>query len=203
MDVKARRSRTEPRKHPGTFEEWLASVHLSFSQGDLVAALDNMTRSTTAAGLSASDRDFWEANSGITATDAAIAGASAANAAARIVFDSSSVTADEVAARMHLAASSIRHYKAAGKLYSYLVNGKLAFPAWQFNDAGDKSIPFLADVLGALPDDLHPQAVAGFFLTRQADLVLNGSPVSAKEWLEAGGGKDIVISLAEGLAAGY
>ncbi|MDQ6752059.1 MAG: hypothetical protein M3017_01270 [Actinomycetota bacterium] len=162
-----------------------------------------MTRSTTAAGLSARDRDFWDTNSGITATDAAIAGASAANAAARIVFDSSSVTADEVAGRMQLSASTVRHYKAAGRLYSYLVNGKLAFPAWQFNDAGDKSVPFLADVLNVLPDGLHPQAVAGFFLTPQPDLVLNSEPVSAKVWLEAGGGKDFVISLAEGLAAGY
>ncbi len=84
-----------------------------------------------------------------------------------------------------------------------LVNGKLAFPQWQFNDTGDKSIPSLEDVLGALPDDLHPQAVAGFFLTPQPDLVLNGMHVSAKSWLEAGGSKKVVVDLAEGLAAGY
>ncbi|RNL51411.1 hypothetical protein [Arthrobacter oryzae] len=203
MAVKDRRSRTKPHKQPGTIEEWIASAHLSFSQQDLVAVLNDMTRSTTAATLSGRDRDFWDTNSGIFATDAAIATASAANAAARIIFDSSAITASEVAERMHLSTSTIRHYKAARKLYSYFLNGKLAFPDWQFNDAGDKSIPSLEDILDTLPDDLHPQTVAGFFLTPQPDLVLNGEPVSAKAWLEAGGSKEIVVGLAEGLAAGY
>lgn len=203
MTVKDRRTRVKPHKRPDTFEEWVASVHVSFSQRDLVAALDDMTRNTTAAGLPAHDRDFWEAHSGITATEAAIAGASVANAAARITFDTSAVTAAEVARRMHLSASTVRHYKASRKLYSYLVNGKLAFPEWQFIDAGDRAIPALEDILEALPEDLHPQAVAGFFLTPQSDLVLGGQPVSAKMWLEAGGNKDVVLDLAEDLAAGY
>lgn len=202
MDVKAH-NRTKSRQHPDTFEEWMASAKVSFSQGDLVVALDDMTRSTTAAGLPTGDRDFWNANSGITATEADVASASVANAAARVVLDASSITAPEVAKRMRLSPSTIRHYKASRRLYSYLVNGKLAFPAWQFNDAGDKSIPALEDVLAALPDDLHPQAVAGFFLTPQPDLILHGEPVSAKQWLEAWGKKEPVVELAEGLAAGY
>jgi len=203
MTVKDRRPRMKPGHRTSTLAEWISAVRPSFSQEDLVSALDDMARSTTTADLSARDRDFWDQNSGIVATGAATASASTANAAARIMFDSSAATADEVAGRMQLSSSTIRHYKAARKLSSYLVNGKLAFPAWQFNDAGDKSIPFLADVLGALPGDLHPQAVAGFFLTPQPDLVMNGEPASAKAWLEAGGSKDIVISLAEGLAASY
>jgi len=187
----------------GTLEEWINSARPSFSEEDLVSALEDMTRSTTAAGLSARDRDFWDKNSGITADHAAVATASAANAAARLVFDASARTAAEVAERMQMSASTIRHYKSGRKLYSYLVNGKLAFPQWQFNDTGDKSIPSLEDVLGALPEDLHPQAVAGFFLTPQPDLVLNGERVSAKSWLEAGGSKKVVVDLAEGLTAGY
>ncbi|QNE15575.1 hypothetical protein [Pseudarthrobacter sp. NBSH8] len=187
----------------GTLNAWISSARPSFSEQDLVSALVDMTRSTTAADLSARDRDFWDKNSGIAADHAAVAIASAANAAARIVLDASALTAAEVAERMRMSASTIRHYKSARKLYSYLVNGKLAFPQWQFNDTGDKSIPSLEDVLGALPDDLHPQAVAGFFLTPQPDLVLNGMHVSAKSWLEAGGSKKVVVDLAEGLAAGY
>lgn len=37
-------------------------------------------------------------------------------------------------------------------------------------------MPSLAEILKALPEDLHPQSVAGFFLTRQPDLVLHGEP---------------------------
>ncbi|MHA7298115.1 helix-turn-helix domain-containing protein [Pseudarthrobacter sp. MDT3-1] len=193
----------KPDHGAGTLNAWINSARPSFSEQDLVSALEDMTRSTTAADLSARDRDFWDKNSGIAADHAAVAIASAANAAARLVFDASALTAAEVAERMHMSASTIRHYKSARKLYSYLVNGKLAFPQWQFNDTGDQSIPSLEDVLGALPDDLHPQAVAGFFLTPQPDLVLNGMHVSAKSWLEAGGSKKVVVDLAEGLAAGY
>lgn len=175
-----RRGRVRPDKQAGTLQEWVEGAHLSFSQSDLVAALKEMTRNTTAVSLPARDRDFWEIYSGAAATDAEVAVASAASAAARIIFDSSAVPAAEVAERMHLSASTVRRYKAARKLYAYVVNGKLAFPDWQFNEAGSRSIPSLEEVLGVLRTDLHPQAVAGFFLTPQPDLVLRGRPVSAK-----------------------
>ncbi|PTT67005.1 hypothetical protein [Arthrobacter sp. HMWF013] len=203
MDVKRRRTQTHHDKQPQTIEEWMASLDLSFSQSDFVAALDEMTRSTKASALSWHDREFWDTHSGIKSDDAAIASASAANAAARVLLDASAVTAEEVANRMRLSPSTIRHYKAARKLYSYLVNGKLAFPAWQFNDAGDRSIPSLENVLAVLPEELHPQTVAGFFLTPQPDLLLHDKQVSAKAWLEAGGQEEIVVELAKGLAAGY
>lgn len=203
VDVRAHRTPRKREKQATTFEEWMAGLNLSFSQEDLVAALDDMTRSSTASGLSWHDRSFWEVNSGIKDSDAAVASASAANAAARVLLDASAATAEEVAKRMRLSASTIRHYKAAKKLYSYLVNGKLAFPGWQFNGSGDRSIPSLENVLAVMPEDLHPQTVAGFFLTPQPDLVLHGEPVSAKEWLEAGGSDEPVVELAEGLAAGY
>lgn len=203
MDVKARRTPTDRGKQPETFEEWMATSRPSFSEGDFVAALDDMTRSTTAAGLPWHDRNFWKDHSGIKDSEAALASASAANAAARVSLDASATTADEVARRMGLSASTIRHYKAARKLYSYMVNGKLAFPDWQFTSTGNRSIPSLESVLAVLPADLHPQTVAGFFLTPQPDLVLRDEPVSAKEWLEAGGSDAPVVELAKGLAAGY
>jgi hypothetical protein len=203
MDVRARRTPMKRDKPPTTFEEWMADLDLSFSQGDLVAALDDMTRSSTASRLSWHDRSFWEVNSGIKDSEAAVASASASNAAARVLLDASAASADEVATRMRLSPSTIRHYKAARKLYSYLVNGKLAFPGWQFNESGDRPIPSLENVLAVMPEDLHPQSVAGFFLTPQPDLVLHGEPVSAKEWLEAGGSDEPVVDLAEGLVAGY
>lgn len=203
MAVKDPRTHTKPGHKASSLDEWIATARPSFSPEDLLSALDEMTRDATATELSAPDRAFWKANAGIDSPPAAVASASAANAAARIVLDASAFTAAEVAEHLGLSASTVRHYKAARKLYSYFVDGKLAFPAWQFNEAGDKSIPSLEDVLDVLPEDLHPQAVAGFFLTPQPDLVINGTPVSAKAWLEAGGSKEPVVELAEGLATGY
>lgn len=62
---------------------------------------------------------------------------------------------------------------------------------------------FLEDVLKALPDNLHPQSVSGFFLTPLADLGRNGEAVSAKAWLESGGDVAPVLDLAQSLASGY
>ncbi len=104
---------------------------------------------------------------------------------------------------MHLSPSAVGRRSAERKLYSYRAGGRLVFPDWQFSEAGDKVIPSLEAVLRVLPVDLHPQSVAGFFLTPQPDLILHGSPVSAKAWLEAGGPARNVIDLAEGLVDGY
>jgi len=147
--------------------------------------------------------DFWDENAGVTATPQETVRAAEANAAARSLMDASSLTAAEVADRLHLPLPTIQSVAASGLLHSYQANGQTVFPAWQFNAEGTAVIPSLGDVLHALPADLHPQSVAGFFLTPQPDLVLNGSPVSAKAWLEAGGTSGVVIDLAEGLAAGY
>ncbi len=87
-----------------------------------------------------------------------------------MLMDSAAHSAGEVAERLLLSASTVRHYRAARKLYSCPANGRLVFPDWQFNQAGDKAIPSLEDVLAVLPKDLHPQSVAGFFLTPQPDL---------------------------------
>lgn len=146
---------------------------------------------------------FWDENAGITATPQESAQASAANAAAQSLMDITSLTAAEVAEVLRLPLPTILSIAASGLLYSYAANGQMKFPAWQFNAEGTALTPSLGDVLFALPEDLHPQSVAGFFLTPQPDLVLNGVPVSVKVWLESGGSHRIVVSLAEGLAAGY
>ncbi|CAM3260812.1 hypothetical protein PSET11_01717 [Arthrobacter ulcerisalmonis] len=186
---------------PDALTAWIDAADISFNQEDLVAALQEMTRSTTATALPAHDQAFWAEHSGIDASRSR-RNVAARNAANRVLLDSSTIPASAVAERMELSASTVRHYKAAHKLYSYLVNGKLAFPDWQFINAGKLALPALEDVLAALPSDLHPQSVAGFFLTPQPDLVLNGEPVSAKAWLAEGGNKDLVVSLAKDLAAG-
>lgn len=153
--------------------------------------------------MQAGDREFWERNSGVSATPGDVDRAAAGSAAARSLMDSTALSADQVAVLLHLAPSTVRRHSADRKLYAYRVGDELLFPAWQFNAAGDNLIPSLEAVLSVLSADLHPQSVAGFFLTPQPDLVLDGSPVSAKAWLEAGGPANDVTALARELAAGY
>ncbi len=186
-----------------TVGEWFRAADPSFTEKELVSALEEMSRRTAAVDLPAHQDAFWNEHSGISASPQDISRASASNAAARMLMDSAAHSAGEVAERLLLSASTVRHYRAARKLYSYLANGRLVFPDWQFNQAGDKAIPSLEDVLAVLPKDLHPQSVAGFFLTPQPDLVLHGNPVSAKEWLEAGGSAENIVELAADCAASY
>lgn len=184
-------------------QEVLSELQVHFSAMDLVTALEDLQRSDSAVDLPAHDREFWAAHSGITTDPAIVARGSARNAAARVLMDSSSLPAAAVAKNLGLSASTVRHYRAEGKLYSYLTNGRLLFPAWQFTNQGHRALPGLARVLSSLPGDLHPQAVAGFFLTPQPDLVINGETVSVAAWLEDGGSAEPILAIADALAAGY
>lgn len=181
----------------------LGGLHLKLTAEDLVGALMSLQRTESTVDLPARDRAFWDAHSGISPTPRAVSRGSANNAAAQLLMDSSSLTAGEVAEKLRLSPSTVRHYKAERKLYSYLANGRLVFPDWQFTQKGDRTLPGLDRVLSALPDDLHPQAVAGFFLTPQPDLVMSGEAVSPVVWLEKGGSVEPVLAMADALAAGY
>lgn len=84
-------------------------------------------------------------------------------------MSSSSLTAAEVAEvaeNLQLSASTVRRYKAARKIYCYPAHRRLVFPGWQFTQTGAQALPGLNRVLAALPDDLHPESVAGFFRSR-------------------------------------
>lgn len=144
----------------------------------------------------ARDRAFWVAHSGISegARDDAVA--------PQGPVGSSTLTVTEVAEKLHLSAPTVRRRTAVRRLYSYRSRGRLVFPDWQFIQPGDQTLPGLDRVLAALPDDLHPPAIAGFFLTPQPDLVVNGNAASVTLWLEKGGSVDPVVSMARELAAG-
>ncbi|MGY3568109.1 helix-turn-helix domain-containing protein [Sinomonas sp. RB5] len=201
MDLKTRKGRTRA-EHASSVHEWFEAADRGFAEEDLVAALDELTRDDSGVDLPSRDREFWEAHSGIAASERDRAAASAKNAAARLLSETSVFTAEEVAAWLRVSASTVRHYRAAQKLYSFLVRGRIAFPEWQFTAAGGQ-IPHLEAVLRALPEGLHPQAVEGFFLTPQPDLRLRDEAVSPKEWLESGGSAEAAVALASGLGSAY
>lgn len=202
MTVKDSKSRAKGHAHTQSVEEWFSHTSLSFSPAELIDALEDMQNKLSGADLPARDRTFWETHSGISATQKDVARSSANSTAARVLTDATSLSAADVADRLGLSQSTVRHYRAERKLYSYLINGRLVFPGWQFSPAGEAT-PRLDLVLRALPEDLHPQAMAGFFLTPQPDLQLDGQPVTVKVWLEAGGSAEPVVNMADALAAGY
>lgn len=176
---------------------------LPFNGPDFVAAL--VGEAATFPGtvtLPAAQQEFWDKHSGLGDQPVPDLGAAAAaDAAARVIMDARALCASAVAELLGKASSTVRHYKAERKLYAYDRGGRSLFPSWQFT-ADRMIIPSLGEVLSALPAGLHPQAVAGFFLTTQPDLVLWGKPVSAKEWLERGGPLEPVLQMAHGLVVG-
>lgn len=193
---KAKRRTAEP----STVALWIESRRPSFSEADLVIALERMERPAATVGLTSQDRVFWERHSGI-ARSGSSADASLGNVVARVQLEADAWTADEAARHLGVDPSTVRHYRRENKLHAIPVGGRLRFPLWQFTDHG--ALPSLAQVLQVLPEDVHPQTVAGFFTTPQPDLVLGGAAVSPREWLLGGGSADQVTEMAEDLAAGH
>lgn len=80
--------------------------------------------------------------------------------------------------------------------------GRWVYPAVQFEQRPKakprlKVIRGLDRVLPALPSDLRPTAVAGFLLTPQPDLLVDGRPTSVRDWLISGGNLDSVLAVAD------
>ncbi len=183
--------------------DWISARRPSFTEAELASALEEQVREPDTVQLSAGDAKFWAEHSGIVRHAGQVAGATAHNAVSSVVMDASALSAGDVAQLLGLSASTVRHYKASGKLYSYERRGRLHFPIWQFGKESRQVIPSLSAVLNVLPAHAHPQTISGFFLTPQPDLVIDGQPASAKEWLEAGGDASTVVEIAADLAAGY
>lgn len=203
MDVQEIKANRKGTPGSGSVAEWIATRGPSFTEADLTEALDDQLRDSATVSLSARDRSFWDSNAGINAAKADVAAAAAKNIVSVLASDSAALTAEELARKLKLSSSTIRHYKSAGRLYSYERHGKLHFPLWQFAADTGQALPGLSTVLAALPRDAHPQTIAGFFHTPQPDLVIDGEASSAKEWLESGGDPEPVVSIANDLSFGF
>lgn len=117
----------------------------------------------------------------------------AAGHAARLTV--TAFTAAEVAAGLGISDAELRQKKLDRRLWAIPDGQSWVFPVLQF-ETGDTGAPArqvrgLDGVFPALPDDLHPAAVAGFLTTQQPDLVLD-RPMTPLEWLRAGGEVDRV-----------
>jgi hypothetical protein len=83
-------------------------------------------------------------------------------------------------------------------LYSFKRGRSVRVPTWQIVGVPGamEVLPGLRDVLLALPGDLHPLQVRGFFLNAEVARDDNGEPVTALDWLASGGSPDVVARLA-------
>jgi hypothetical protein len=117
---------------------------------------------------------------------------------------STAYTAAEVASGLGVNDSRVRQRRLARTLWAIDDGGTWVYPVVQFEqlsaDGGAsklKQVRGLDQVLPALPPDLHPTSVAGFLLTPQPDLRIDGQPKSVRDWLLSGGAVDPVLELIE------
>ena len=110
--------------------------------------------------------------------------------------------AEEVAAGLGITASRVRQKRLAGELWAIPDGKTWVFPVMQFETSADggprRQVRGLARLFQALPDDLHPAAVAGFLRTPQPDLFHDRS-MTPLEWLRDGGDVDQAVAAAVGI----
>jgi hypothetical protein len=123
--------------------------------------------------------------------------AAAAAAAAAVLADGLPVA--EVARRLGIDTSRVRHRLAAGTLVGIRRTDGWRLPSWQFGPDG-RPLPGLPQVLRAIPAGTPPVVTARFFATAQPELLIDGAPVTPREWLAGGGDPAAAAALAGGLA---
>jgi hypothetical protein len=138
------------------------------------------------------DADFGEDRDALVAGGIEIAGHGAYLAV-------TAFTADEVATGLSISASLVRQKRIACELWAIPDGKTWVFPVLQF-ETGDNGGPVrqirgLDHVFKALPQDLHPVAVAGFLRTPQPDL-FRGRAMTPIEWLRDGGDVDQAVAAA-------
>jgi hypothetical protein len=119
----------------------------------------------------------------------------AAAAYAALLADALSVA--EVATRLGIDASRVRHRLAKHQLIGIRrVRGWL-LPAYQFGADG-RLLPGIERVAAALAGS-HPVVVARFLSTSQPDLVVARRRLTPRQWLEGGGDPSRVVAMARTL----
>ncbi|GGF31131.1 helix-turn-helix domain-containing protein [Subtercola lobariae] len=193
-----------------TLQHYLADSGVAWSEHDVVASMELLIgarRGAATVALSEAEQQLWNRYSGtpVAGTPESVELGRLADRRSLTEVAVASVvalTAEQVADQLGLRASTIRHYRAEGKLYGFVADGKTRFPGWQFVNDLTAVVPGLATVLGAFEPGLHPRSVMGFFQTPQSELVIGGVAVSPRDWLLDGGDPEEVRVLAAEVGRG-
>lgn len=110
-----------------------------------------------------------------------------------------SLSAAEVALRLGIDPSRVRHRQAKGSLYGFIAGGKRRYPAWQFTgDPAQPVLPGLPALVRAFPEDMHPASIQGFMAAPQVDLLIDGKAATPIEWLLHGGDPQELADILDG-----
>ncbi len=105
-----------------------------------------------------------------------------------------SVTTAEAAGMIGVQESRVRQRLANRTLYGFKHEDAWRVPRFQFYD--DRLVPGVATVFPRLADTITPVAVETWFTIPTMELVLDGQPMSPRDWLIAGGDPTVVGRLA-------
>lgn len=113
----------------------------------------------------------------------------------RLSAVTASLSAAEVAERLGIDASRVRHRQTEGSLYGFMAGGKRRYPLWQFtDDPAQPALPGLAAVIKAF-QDRHPAGIQGFMSTPQESLRVDGERLTPPQWLLAGRDPQVVVNI--------
>ena len=163
---------------------------------DLTASLERRLRvrgQPGSAELTAAEVEFWDRHAGVPLDGAEVSALELAmdETVTLIGSAATSLTIDQAADRLGVHRSRMSHRLREGQLYSFRLGTQRRLPAWQFTP-DRRALPGLGQVLAALPKDLHPTAVEGFFSTPNPDL--DGR--TPADWLAGGGDPQHVLDKA-------
>ena len=183
-------------------DEFFQDRGVAVDEALVVDALESLLgdRLTTTGGvpLPEGDQHVLERHAGLRPAPDDERRAVASTAAEAADLAARSLTVDQVAARAGVSPSRVRHWIGDGAVHAVRVGSRNLLPAWQFGADG-RPLPHLGRVLAALPDDLHPLSVVGFFTTPEPELDVDGRPLDPASWLAGGGDPEPVVELAGGL----
>jgi hypothetical protein len=110
------------------------------------------------------------------------------------------LTADQVAEKLRIDSSRVRHRQAKNGLYGFLVGRARLYPEWQFIEGTKMVLPHLSTVVNSFPEGWHAASVEGFMTTPQEGLRGEGSAqLTPKEWLLIGGDPASIVTILEGI----
>lgn len=134
--------------------------------------------------MTAADAEFVEAHGKVSSSPSSLLASRVRSEALATVMDSENLTVGQVADRLDLSTSRVRHKIREGTLYAYPSDGRgveRKVPSWQFR--GARPAPHLSDVLGALPENFSLTEIRGFALHSGVDDANGDSVVPLLDWL--------------------
>ena len=103
------------------------------------------------------------------------------------------LTPQQVAQRLGLDSSRIRHRLAERTLYGVKTAAGWRLPLFQFDPSNCAVLPGLGAVLTTLDPEMNPVAIQRWFLRPDPDLEWDGRSLCPRDWLLQGGAPAVVV----------